>query len=142
MRITIYLDSSIKGPTETDGWCAAVIENEDGVWSRTAFSQIRGTTQKANLMCLKGALRLINTQADEFLIYTTSQYVANGIEKLEEWNANDWKKTDGGELKYAPHWAAVYEHIRCKKIVVNTESHSYSKWMKSEMERRAKENGF
>ena len=137
MKVTIYTDSTIKGPAETDGWCAAVIENEDGVWSRTAFSKIRGTTQKANLMCLKGALRLINVKADELLIYTTSTYVAKGLTSLDEWNANDWKKSDGKELKYAPHWAAVFEHIRTKEITVSTESHSYSKWMKSEMERRA-----
>lgn len=136
MKVTIYTDSTIKGPAETDGWCAAVVEYEGGN-SRTAFSKIRGTTQKANLMCLKGALRLINVEADELLIHTTSTYVAKGLTSLDEWNANDWKKSDGKELKYAPHWAAVFEHIRNRKVEVSTKPHSYSKWMKSELERRA-----
>lgn len=136
MIVNIYIDSTIRGPSETDGWCAAVIEYENGS-SRTAFSQIRGTTQRAHLMCLKGALRLINVEADTILIHTTSMYVVTSMSKLEEWNGNDWHKTDGSELKYAPHWSAVFEHLRNKKVEVSTEPHSFTKWMRTEMERRA-----
>ena len=135
MTVNVYIDSTIRGPSETDGWCAAVIEYENGS-SRTAFSQIRGTMQRAHLMCLKGAQRLINTQADTILIHTSSMYVATSVGKLEEWNASDWRKTDGSELKYAPHWSAVFEQIRNKKVEVSTENHSYSKWIQSELERR------
>jgi len=137
MTETVYIDTTIKGPSEKDGWCIAVIEHEDKT-TRTALSQIHANTNRANVMCLKAALRLINAKADTILIYTTSNYVAQSLSKtgIYQWNMDDWKKKDGTELKYAPHWAAIFEHIRNKEVVVSTEPHSYTKWMQSELERR------
>lgn len=138
--IHVYIETSIRGPNEKDGYGIAIIE-ENGNAITTGGPIKSATENKALLVCLKNALRRINSQVSTIIIHTNSKYVEQGlsISGIYQWSEHDWKKSNGKELKYAPHWAAIYEHLIGKEVIVDKEKHSYSKWLQSTLERKEKE---
>ena len=138
--IHVYIETSIRGPNEKDGFCLAVIE-QNGQTITTGGPIKNASYNKAILICLKVALRKISCSFSTIIIHTNSIYVEQGLSPtgIYQWAEHDWKKSNGKELKNAPHWAAIYEHLIGKEVIVDKEKHSYSKWLRYTLERKEEE---
>lgn len=71
------------------------------------------TSQHAEVKALLSGLEVVwALRPRQAIIYTDSQYVANGYNKwLSLWCNNDWRKSDGNVIAYKGLWKAVNNYI-------------------------------
>ena len=76
----------------------------------------------------------------EICIHTRDVYVCSRIAKLEALAGAGWRDSKGELIKNAEEWQQVYAAVHnlpdAHKISGRSGKHSYSEWLKEEMEKR------
>lgn len=138
-KVNIYFDTSAKSPREQDGIGVYVLEAvmEKGNATATKVMNLKGVTaNQAQLQTLADALGRLR-EACNISVYTESGYVASGIESLAKWQRDGWKTSRGTELANKKEWceiAAKTQNSNMKSVL--KEHHEYRSWIKTEIERR------
>lgn len=135
--VTIYIETSIHGPARKEGKYIYILEcMRDG---KPVTREGRGGVEEATenqlvLLALRDALKRLNCRC-AVVIYTNAGNIAGAINNRwpEAWKKNGWKNTQGKPVKNAELWKEVTELLECHMYLCDTESHSYSDWLKSQM---------
>ncbi len=115
--IEIYIDGSCLGNPGNGGWAFLIINN-GRVSSRSGY--LTNTTN--NQMELTAAIKAIKflEQEDEFIIYTDSTYVQNGITSwIKNWKKNNWKNSSKQPVKNKDLWITLDQLNSGKEIQWN-----------------------
>lgn len=92
-----------------------------GIYAKSAVHNVQiseplhdeQTSQHAEVKALLSGLEVVwALRPRRAVIYTDSQYAANGYNKwLSTWSSNDWCKSDGNEISYKSVWKGVNEYL-------------------------------
>ena len=141
MEINIYLDSTVRGPHKSDGWCAFIIEARKGtaITTKESFEFIeQRTANQMHLITLYHALKRF-TRPSVITIHTDCGYLVNSVNEgwMERWQKSTWKNKSGQEVKNKYLWQLVYDLSRGHQVKATYEKHhEYKNWMQAEMKRR------
>lgn len=133
-EVNIYLETSLKGPTVRDGWCASVLEYTSKAGkteTREDFVVQTATTYHRQCVCaLLKSLKRLNASCT-VNVYTDSIYLKNGIEDyIKTWKANGWINAKGEEIKNVKEWKEIARLISGQKIIFHwIKRHKYTEWM-------------
>lgn len=141
MKVNIYIETSSTYQGITDRKCSYVlsvsIRNEER--TREGFGHFEGTCHQAVLITLAEALERMTVPC-EICVYTRDAYVCSRISKLENLAGAGWKDSKGEPIKNAEEWQRVYSAVHAlpdaHKLAGRSGKHSYSEWLKEEMEKR------
>ena len=142
-RIKIYTCSSMKSPNAAKTLNKAVgyilvFETEKGQVELINTVLIekyieRMTANQSELLAVIMAFFRINTKC-EVDLYTDSQYVANGIERLQEWAENGWKNGRGKPIANLEDWKQLLWLMDgCVVHCHVGERNEYSRWLPNEV---------
>lgn len=142
--VTIYTETTLKGPCIKDGKYAAVVEFEKKngqTVTRNVFGEEKETTYHRStlLACLK-ALELLNVPCQAH-IFTSDQLIITAMERsdLEKWERSEWKNSKNEDLKNKDLWKLFKEQLEKHEVTIErVTSNGYSKWMFDQMSRSAK----
>lgn len=138
-KVTIYTETTLKGPCIKDGQYAAVIEFEKQngqTVTRNIFGAEKETTYHRStlLACLK-ALELLNVPC-QVHVFTSDQLIVSATERsdLEKWSRNEWKNSKNEDLKNKDLWQLFKEQLEKHEVTIErVTSNGYSKWMFDQM---------
>lgn len=100
------------------------------------FGETESTWHETNLIAINEAMGRIN-QSCEVHIHTEDTYILNMIEhNLERWAANDFRTAKNKPVESKEHWRRFWELQREQLIICECGKHSYSEWLKKEIERK------
>lgn len=141
MKVDIYIETSSIYQGITDRKCSYVlsvsIRNEEQ--TKEGFGHLEGTWHQAVLVTLAEALERMTVPC-EICIHTRDVYVCSRIAKLEALAGAGWRDSKGELIKNAEEWQQVYAAVHnlpdAHKISGRSGKHSYSEWLKEEMEKR------
>ncbi len=98
----------------------------------------RMTGNQAELLAVILAFFRINTKC-EVDLYTDSQYVANGIDRVRKWAENGWKNSRGKPVSNSEDWKQLMWLMDgCVVHCHVNERHEYSRWLPEEVNRHHK----
>lgn len=103
-KATIYVETTIKGPTVKDGTYAAEIEyiRKNGEpETREVVGEEKNTTyNRTTLLAIVTALKRFNRPC-EIEIVTSNGFIKNTVEcgNLSKWQENEWKTSKGEDIK-------------------------------------------
>ena len=142
MRVNIYLESSIRSPRRSNGVVGYVLEAEghEDKAKQQYGRVINVTANQSILIDLEHALDHITKKTD-ITIWSDSTYLQSAFENgwLEQWKENGWKTNRNKEVANADQWEKILQKLDGVIPEFRTkESHSYKKYMKSEVKRREK----
>ena len=139
--VSIYLETSIKGPSVKDGWYAAVIEyvnKNRKAEIREDYVLEKVTTYHKSILCaLIKALKRLNASC-ELKIYTDSIFLKRNVENnIEMWKKNGFLNAKGEPIKNKDEWKEVAKLLAGHKVEFRiTNRHLYSMRMIEEAKRR------
>lgn len=141
MKVDIYIETSSAYRGITDRKCSYVlstmIRNEER--TKEGFGHFEGTWHQTVLIALAEALEHMKKPC-EICIHTRDVYVCSRISKLEELAGSGWKDSKGETIKNAEEWQRVYSAVHAfttaHKLTGSSGKHSYSEWLREEMEKR------
>ncbi len=142
MEVDVYVHSTVKGPKQKNGVIAFVLEAElpDGrKATKPYFFQIeRVSEQRSWLKAVAVALERVK-EGNEAVICGKSAYLAVGFKSLARWKDNDWKRSNGKQVKNADLWEQIFDLQKSRKArFLSDGDHIYSSWLPWEAEKRAK----
>lgn len=155
MLVTVYVESSIRGPARRSGagtWLVEYIRKDGTPETRPvdpadAVTWLPDTTQAAlELNMLIDALSIL-TKPCSVRINTECEHILNVFENgwLEKWKESDWKTAKGKPVANAELWQQLSEYIDVHEdVLVEKGENSYRNIMQMEIlkeEKRRKENG-
>ena len=140
--VNIYLGNGIKGPQARDGDVIYILEyiTAKGPVTRTEVIEVEKIScHRAELFVLSKALERLKEKCN-LNIYTESSYLTMGFpDWVEKWTENGWRNSHGTEVKNRDLWQQLTELLTGNKYEFHIkETHSYSAWIQSELERRKK----
>ena len=107
--IHIYTDGACSGNPGAGGWGAVLLfpndsqENISGQESMT-------TNNRMELIAVVQALKSLNEDRHNIVVYTDSKYVKMGItEWIHGWRRNGWKTASKKAVKNKDLWISLYE---------------------------------
>lgn len=134
-QVTVYLVTNLKSPKMLKGKGCYVIEfiTEKGPVTRTETIDIEGTAMQAEMLVLIKALRRLKEQV-ELTIYQ-SGVIQRAIDErwISKWQQNGWTTSRGKAVSYQSEWQEMAEMLKVNVISCKTGTHSYLKWMESEV---------
>lgn len=138
MIVNIYIDTDSVFPRSSEKSYGYVLECiiRETPYTREGFGSMKGTYNEATLTAAKVALSRINTRCEVHL-FTRNIYVLDMIDRnLDKWVENDFTGATGQKIKSAELWREVYEASKDCNLVPEPGEHSYSRWIKEEIEKR------
>ena len=142
-KVNIYTYCSIKGPGKRKGCCMWLVEyltSKNIPVTRQGMIKEDDTTEnRLTLEAIIEALKMLSRNC-EIRINTPCEHVLNtaGNNWHVQWQMNDWKNAKGKDVKNADLWENYMLFTRNHVVSFETGDHSYSKVMKSEVEKTAK----
>lgn len=109
MLIHLYTDGGAH-PLEGGGWQAAwaYVEERDGkpfAVNSGPFTHENPTSQRAELWAALEALKGVDPQAIEVVVFSDSQYLIMGITQwLSRWLKNGWRTSQGRKVENKDIW--------------------------------------
>lgn len=105
----IFTDGACSGNPGVGGWGAVVLTDKKA-YQFSGYSEHTTNNQMELLAVIKGLTFAKRAKQKIVHIYSDSAYVVNAITKgwLYSWQASDWKKSDGEQVKNSALWAALY----------------------------------
>lgn len=136
--VTIYIETSIHGPAKKAGKYIYILEcMREGVpVTREGRGSAEETTEnQLVLIALRDALKRLNCRC-AVVIYTNSGHIAGAINNRwpATWKKNGWKSARGRPVKNADLWKEGMELLEQHMYLCDTDSHSYSEWMKNQLD--------
>lgn len=139
-KATIYVETTIKGPSVKDGSYAAEIEyiRKNGEPETREISGIEENTtyNRTTLLAIVTALGRFNRSC-EIEIVTSNHFIKNTVEcgNLSKWEENEWKTSKGEDIKNKELWQQFLQEMKKHKIAVTLwKNHAYSEILKMKME--------
>lgn len=149
MLVTIYIETTIRGPARRNGagaWLVEYIkqngEAETRPWELTdSILYLENTTENTLELTLLIDAFSILTKSCSVRVNTRCEHVLNVIENgwLEQWEQNDWKKANGKLVANAQLWQQVYEYMQIHEVMFEDGDNSYRNVMQLELLKRLKE---
>lgn len=143
-QVNIYTCTSFTGIKKQDGAAAYILEmttEKDPVTLQDSLILQNETPNCAELKVVIEALKRMR-QKCELVIYTESQYVAAGYNTgwVASWKENDWHTARGTEVSNREQWEQLDNLLQGHEFTFRCEeAHSYRRWLRGEVERKAKE---
>lgn len=138
-QVTIYIETSLQGPSVKDGKYAAIIEfiNQAGepVTREVAGAEKDTTYHRSTLLAAVKALEKLN-QPCEVIIKTNCIFIKNIVERgsPEEWKRSEWKKPSGEEVKNKELWQEFLEQMDKHKIGFQfSKHHAYKDFLQGRL---------
>lgn len=143
--VNIYIAGTIHGPAKKAGGYLYILECfrggqavtlEKSVWMENA------TENQLALTALGEALGRINCPCS-LRIYTDCQHIIHAMRDswARQWQKNGWRNAKGKAVKNADLWQKVLEQLDTHLYTFTDEPHTYSQWMKDELEREGEKHG-
>ena len=135
-QVKIFLETELQGPGKRPGAYAAIVEyikrNGDPE-TRKILGSLKSTTfYKSTIIAAIKALELLNQSCD-VTIYTHCEYFKNIIDRnlLPTWSKNNWKKTNGSNVRNAAEWEKFFQLQKQHKIKIEyVDHHEYKNYMR------------
>lgn len=138
-HVDIYLENAGKSVKKKEGWYGYVLAYQGTqLYTREGFQKTEDTKNERDVRMLLEALT--RCKPCEAVIHTESQYLQGTFGRLAHYRENGWKKSDGTEIKYRKLWQQVSEAAKDKEITFRTGSHEFTGWIRTEIERREKDD--
>lgn len=122
-KLVIYVDGSCLGNPGPGGWAGIlsfVVEGEEIASKRVEGHIEQSTNNRMEIIALIETLKLVHTKNPlDIQIYTDSQYIVDGVGKLENWFAAGWRKKDGTSVANIDLWQQVIPLIEQWKPTMN-----------------------
>lgn len=137
-KVNIYIETSTDGQAKKKRKYGAVAEcrRKNGeLETREIFGEGETTYNQAVLRAVTAGLRKINQSCD-VCIHAKESFVTGNLHRLPEMAAADFRNARGKDIKNREEWQELYAEARKHIITVDTDPHSYSGWMRMEMEER------
>lgn len=119
-EVSIYLETSIKGPGTRKGWYASTLEyldrNRHAVTREDYVLEEQTTYNKSILCALTKSLKRLNASC--FVnIYTGSNYLKNNVENhLPVWKKNGFLNAKGKPVKNQEEWREISQLLSGHKV--------------------------
>ncbi|WP_300801349.1 RNase H family protein [uncultured Acetatifactor sp.] len=146
--VSIYIDTSIKGPRRRDGACQYILSYHaaNGKVADMGGRILRegATENQLALLGLEGALKHLREPC-ALCLYLECRHVASAIKGkwYEDWRYGGWMTAKGRPVSHAETWQSVAALLAAHEMEVRLEQeHPYREWLKLELWRRRKEEGF
>ena len=138
-HVDIYLENAGKSVKKKEGWYGYVLAYQGTqLYTREDFRKTEDTRNERDVRMLLEVLS--RCKPCEAVIHTESQYLRGTFGRLAHYWENGWKKSDGTEIKYKELWQRVAEAAKDKEITFRTGSHEFTGWIRTEIERREKDD--
>ena len=138
-HVDIYLENTGKSVKKKEGWYGYVLAYQGTqLYTREGFQKTEDTKNERDVRMLLEALT--RCKPCEAVIHTESQDLQGTFGRLAHYQENGWKKSDGTEIKYRELWQQVSEAAKDKEITFRTGSHEFTGWIRTEIERREKDD--
>lgn len=120
--ITIYTDGGCINNPGPGGYGAVIVEK--GKKQEISGGFRLTTNNRMEMMAAIMALRHFTGRRETISLFSDSSYLVNAINKgwLKKWQANGWKKSDGGDVLNADLWCEILQ------LLENTRVHFH--WVK------------
>lgn len=144
--VKIYTFTDIKGPRKKSGHFMYLLEYETSKGIATLHDIVAVETEETeNKIQLQAIIKAAGRvkQPCEIEIYTHSLYVTSSINNqwIDRWEADGWITEKGKEIANMEEWQEMAKILNGNAVSVFMGKHSYSDWMKREIERvKEKEN--
>lgn len=114
-RIRIFTDGGYSIPRKVGAWAVIVVKGNKLVYEyREEISN--STSNRAELLAFTHAMD-IAVNYEECELHADSMYVIKGFKSwMKNWNAMNWSKSDGSEVKNADLWKILYEKRTMKHV--------------------------
>lgn len=114
-HVNIYTDGACRGNPGRGGWGAILVYGEKE--KEMSGGEPMTTNNRMELSAVIAALSALKEPC-EVTLTTDSQYVVNAIEKgwLDNWQKNNWRKSDRGEVLNVDLWVKLVELISLHKV--------------------------
>ncbi len=114
-HVHIYTDGACRGNPGRGGWGAILVYG--GKEKEMSGGEPMTTNNRMELSAVIAALSALKEPC-EVTLTTDSQYVVNAIEKgwLDNWQKNNWRKSDRGEVLNVDLWVKLVELISLHKV--------------------------
>lgn len=138
-EVHIYIETDSVSPRRMERWYGYVLEYETKTGrpiTREGFKKITGTYHQATLQAMNAALGRL-TKDCELYIHTPDEFVVDMVENnLETWAECGFINRRGQPVANQEEWMEYWEKTQKHFVFTLFGGHPYSDWMKSEMERR------
>lgn len=138
MFVTIYIETTIRGPAKRNGAGMWLIEyiKKDGTPVTRQGTIIRDATTESilTLECMKLAFDRL-TKTCSVRVNTRCEQVLNSIENrwVAQWEKAGWIKANGKPVMHAELWQQVYELIKRHEVLIENTENSYRPAMETEL---------
>lgn len=114
-HVDIYTDGACRGNPGRGGWGAILVYGNKE--KEMSGGDPMTTNNRMELSAVISALSVLKEPC-EVTLTTDSQYVVNAIEKgwLDNWQKNNWRKSDRGEVLNVDLWVKLVELIQLHKV--------------------------
>jgi ribonuclease HI len=146
-KVNIYTQTSFHGPTRRDGMagfqCEFITKKGTAVVCPEAiderfFWQWDTTEAELTIRALINAFSLL-TKPCNVTVFTSCPQVRAALSQNwpDKWAGNDWKTTNGQEVKHAELWQTLREDMKDHDVHITEDEHNaYTEWFNSEIARR------
>ena len=114
-KVNIYTDGACRGNPGRGGWGAVLVYGS--VEKELSGGEPMTTNNRMELSAVIAALSALKEPC-EVILTTDSQYVVNAIEKgwLANWQKNNWRKSDKGEVLNVDLWCELLKLLDAHKV--------------------------
>lgn len=152
MLVTIYIETTIRGPARRNGtgmWLVEYIKQDgtpvtrpDEDHQEDSIKYMEGTTENALTLELLIDAFSILTKSCSVRVNTQCEHVLNATQNywLEQWAKNDWHKTNGKPVANADLWQQVYEYMQIHDVIFENEENNYRNVMQLEILKEEKKH--
>lgn len=151
MLVTIYIETSLRGPARRNGagmWLVEYIKPNgepetrprEGDYGSGIVYLENATENTMTLELLIEAFSILRKTCS-VLVNTRCEHVLNTTQNcwLEQWAKNDWIKSNGKPVANAELWQQVYEYMQIHEVLFEEAENSYRNVMQLEIMKRMKE---
>ena len=114
-KVKIYTDGACRGNPGHGGWGAVLVYGS--IEKELSGGEPNTTNNRMELSAVIAALSALKEPC-EVTLTTDSQYVVNAIEKgwLANWQKNNWRKSDRGEVLNVDLWRELLVLLDTHKV--------------------------
>lgn len=114
-KVNIYTDGACRGNPGHGGWGAVLVYGS--IEKELSGGEPNTTNNRMELSAVIAALSTLKEPC-EVTLTTDSQYVVNAIEKgwLANWQKNNWRKSDRGEVLNVDLWRELLVLLDTHKV--------------------------
>lgn len=140
-KVNVYIETDFKGFRKMFRWYGYVVEYKrmsGAVETREDFAFMEATGNHVILKALLESLKILNREC-HVSVYTDSEYICGMISQNmpKQWKENGWMTAQNKPVANKEEWQQLMKQLERHRVdMVCTKGHSYSEWMKNEIQVR------